>query len=324
MTDVAAAVAAIQSAQGALGTALAALATTPTPTPTAPPISNFKGFVNTGQPTDLAKARDEMGGTQVRSDYWRVDDAYVSAANAAGVKVLFMAGYALGLSTRGDHYPPDAASVGLWCDKVVTKAQRYPNSLLAVECWNEPWLPDFWLSGQDPARYMALVRALAARLWNALPTMPLLVSLDYYMQGGAKQGAVWQDALIAADTTGLLADPRIRPTTHNYCGSSAPSDPRSAPGWAFQRYSLAYDALRAHGHPNPQVWVGEYGWKAGSGTGIPDVDLATQASYTTQAIRLMQASGKVERAFVFEYKPGDTYNYNVVGKPVAAAIKAMA
>jgi anti-sigma-K factor RskA len=321
VTDVAAAVAAIQSAQGALNTALAAL--TPTP-PTVPPVGNYKGFVNTGQPTDLAKARDEMGGTQVRADYWRVDDAYVSAANAAGVKVLLMAGYALGLSTRGDHYPPDAASVGLWCDKVVTKAQRYANSLLGVECWNEPWLLEFWQSGQSPAAYMVLVRALAAKLWAVLPSMPLVVSLDYYMQGGASQGLVWQDALLKSDTTGLLADPRIRPTTHNYCGAGAPTDPRSAFGWAFQRYLRAYDALRAHGHPNPQVWVGEYGWRAGSGTGGTDVDLATQASYTTQAIRLMQASGKVERAFVFEYKPGDTYNYNIVGKPAAAAIKALA
>jgi hypothetical protein len=319
VTDVAAAVAAIQSAQGALDTALRALAATPT----LPPLGNFKGFVNTGQPTDLAKARDEMGGTQVRSDYWRVDDAYVSAADAAGVKVLLMAGYALGLSTRGDHYPPDVSSVGLWCDKVVAKAQRYAGSLLAVECWNEPWLLEFWQSGQDPAKYMALVKALATKLWYVLPGMPLVVSLDYYMQGGAKQGAVWQDALIAADTTGLLADPRIRPTTHNYCGASAPTDPRSAPGWAFERYSLAYDALKAHGHPNPQVWVGEYGWRAGSGTGGVDVPLTTQASYTTWAIRLMQASGKVERAFVFEYKPGDTHNYNVVGKPVAFALRAL-
>jgi hypothetical protein len=321
VTDVAAAVAAIQAAQGALNTALAALAATPTP-PTVPPLGNYKGFVNTGQPADLQRARDEMGGTQVRADYWRVDDAYVSAANAAGVKVLLMAGYALGLSTRGDHYPPDAASAGLWCDKVVTKTQRYAGSLLAVECWNEPWLLDFWQSGQSPAAYMVLVRALAAKLWAAIPSMPLVVSLDYYMQGGSKQGAVWQDALLAADTTGLLADPRIRPTTHNYCGSASPTD-RQGSGWGFQRYSLAYDALKAHGHPNPQVWVGEYGWKAGSGTGGVDVGLAEQASYTTQAIKLMRASGKVERAFVFEYKPGDPFNYNIAGKPAAAAIGAL-
>jgi hypothetical protein len=292
------------------------------PPPTTGTIGNYKGFVCTATDVNaLAQARSEMGGTYVRADYWRVDDNFVNAAKSNSINVLLVACYAMGLSSKGDHYPPDPLNISAWCDKTVTKLMKY--NLDVTECWNEPWLWEFWQSGQDPVGYYNLLAQFSQKVWSARPNCVIVVPFDYYMQGGTKNGQIWQDQLIAADTKGILKDPRIRPSTHNYCQSRSPQDTTAAEGWRFTRYHLAYDALKAHGHPDPQVWVTEFGWRAGSGTGGIDVDLATQSKYITDGIKMMQSSGKVERAFVFEYKPGDTYNYNIVGKPAAAAIKAL-
>ena len=102
--------------------------------------------------------------------------------------------------------------------------------------------------------------------------------------------------------------------------------------WDFNRYQCAYNDLKAFGHPNPQVWVTEWGWE----TNDPPpafhffgaVSEAQQAAYTVEGIRKMRDSGIVERAYAFMFKTGDAWAYNWLdpaGSPrdVIAAVRAL-
>lgn len=272
---------------------------------------------------DALKARDTAGITHARTDTWVIDDTYVNGCKNAGIEILSVLAYAQGMSTRGDHYYPD--DFVKWAQIQAARTQKY--GFKAVEVWNEPWMTGFSQGGINAVEYMRLVSETAKAVWSVMPSTLVVVSLDYFTQQDPAGNRCWQDLVIAADTAGLLRDPRIRPSTHNYCQTAAPEDPRSAPGWAFDRYKLAYNALKAHGHPNPMVWVTEYGWDIPGGGENSPVSEPMQSDYTVRALRMMLASGIVERAYLYQAQADDFYGIwrrsDGSARPVCAAVKAL-
>jgi hypothetical protein len=196
-----------------------------------------------------------------------------------------------------------------------------------IEVWNEPWLTGFWLPGPDAAAYLELFKAFAAEAWAVWPNVTLLVSADYG-QGGYE----FRKKLLEADTTGFLNDPRILPTTHNYVEGRSPTEVTGTPcAWDLDRFECAYADFKAHGHPDPQVWITEFGWESitpGGRNDVTPVTEALQAQYITDALRIFHDSGKVARAFSFLYKRDDPWNYNWLRpdnsqKPVCNAVKTL-
>jgi hypothetical protein len=295
----------------------------PPPPPPATTMAQYKGgCIYTV--ANLTKAKDTAGIVHARSDWWlSSQSAYQSACKSLGIESLLVACYAMGMSSKGDHYPPD--NYQAWATKIAQWAAA--NSPVAIEVWNEPWLTGFWQSGPDPQAYLALAVETAKQVWAAKPNTLIVVSMDYWMQGTGVSGKQWASQVIAADSTGFLRDPRVRPSTHNYCQTASPQTDRGT-GWSFDRYKLAYDAMKAHGHPNPQVWVTEFGWDTPGGTEQYPVSETLQSQYTTDALRMMHDSGKVERAFIFQASQDDWYGIWRAGdgssRPVCAAVKALA
>ncbi len=285
------------------------------------PMSLFKGLCMY-QPGDVQKAVSLTGCTQIRLDWYNaVNPTFVSNAKALNVDILPVACYAMNLSSRGDHYPPD--DINAWTSKVVQGITQFGFKQVAV--WNEAWHPQFWMPTPDPVSYMNLVKALTAAVWAAAPNTRVLVNADTVTQ--EQPPRMWRQLVLAADTTGLLADPRIVPETHNYCQGRTPTTVTSQPcWWDFDRYRCAYNDFKAHGNPN-KVWVTEMGWISNA----PAVDGVTeqqQADYMVQALKMAQASGIVERAYCFKFQVGDTWEYNWLhpdgsAKPVCAAVKAL-
>jgi hypothetical protein len=234
-------------------------------------------------------------------------------------------------SNSGTWYPPDSSHYQDWADKVVEMighAIANGVSVSKIELWNEPWLTDFWLPLPDPTAYEQLVTTTASTVWATYPTMQIGISADYWEQGaGVPSGTQWFQQVLNADGTGALNDSRYYFTTHNYTQSDPPWKDRGT-GWSFDRYSLAHDQAVAHGFSNPHVDVTEYGWRAGDTSGgTNDVNVDTQAQYTIDGARQALATGYVDRVFVFEDYPGDTWGYNVhypdgTVKPVASALKS--
>jgi hypothetical protein len=234
-------------------------------------------------------------------------------------------------ANSGYNYPPDSMHMQTWADKVVEvigHAILNGVSVNKIELWNEPWLTDFWLPAPDPTAYEQLVTTTANTVWATYPTMQIGISADYYEQGaGVPHNTPWFQQVLNADGVGALNDSRYYFTTHNYTESDPPWKTREV-GYSFDRYVLAHDQAVSHGFTNPHVDVTEYGWRAGDTSGgTNDVSVDTQAQYTIDAARQALATSYVDRVFLFEDYPGDTWGYNVhypngTVKPVASALKS--
>lgn len=294
---------------------------TPTPVPTGKKMSDYTGLCLT-DPNDILKAKNLTGNTRIRTDwYMATNPNHIAAAKAASIEVLPIACYSMGLSSSGDHFFPDAANVDKWCS--IVAAAVVANGWRKVEIWNEPWLAAFAGPGPDPVAYLALVKAAAKAIWAVAPDTIILVSgdtlgSDYYL---------WRKNLLAADTTGFLCDPRIRPTSHDYCQSRTPTTIVANPDWwDFDRYEYAYKDFKDHGHPDPQIHVTEDGW--GTGPDQDNVGETNQAAYYKTGIEMMYNSNHVEAAYWFYFGTGGTWSYNMLRtdgtpKPVCNTVKTL-
>jgi hypothetical protein len=297
------------------------------PEPVPAGIDAFKGLCMY-KDADLVKARDLVGCKYVRRDW--ASASFVTAAKNVGIEVMPIACYAHGAGGV-DHAPPTD-----W-EKWLTALKNDYNGAWqrpkAVEIWNEPWHKEFWQPTPDPAGYMNMVERAANALWSVNPDCLIVVSADHKGHTNTSGTDVWRANVIKADTDGLLADPRIRPSTHNYCEARTPNNNYTGDGhcsWDMQRYDCAYNDYKAHGHPNPMVWGTEAGWEVNEGTHyFGTVTEAQQADYIAQSIKIIQESGLVERWFWFYMKSDDPWSYNWLDlntndpRPVCAKVKAL-
>jgi hypothetical protein len=264
----------------------------------------------------------------------RPDAATIDAARKFDVEVLPIAGYGFtDLSgTSDDKAPPLPQNRGAWAKRIVDLWRSMANPPKVIEVWNEPYGAGFWPPHANASDYLALFKAFAAEAWAVWPQEILLVAGDTI---GSDPAYMWRDELLKADTTGFLNDPRILPTSHPYTQARTPTQVVPEPcKWDLDRFDCVYKAFKAHGHPDPQVWVTEYGWQSvtpGSVTDSPPADLVTeqlQADYTKQALQIFHDSGEVAHAFAFLYSSNDKWNYNWVRpdgtqKPVCGTVKTL-
>ncbi len=255
--------------------------------------------------------------------------AVIETARTYGIEVLPIADYGFtDLSGQNDDkYPPLPQNYAEWAQRMVDNWRSMQDPPKVLEVWNEPWNASFWKPQPDPAAYLELVKAFAKEAWAVWPNATLLVSADeVYPQ------QKWRDPLLQADTTGFLSDPRVLPTTHNYVEARTPTQVTSEPcSYDLNRFDCAYTAFKAHGHPDPQVWITEFGWDSATAGGtdtVATVSEELQATYTTDALRSFRSSGHVAKAFSFLYHRDDPWNYNWLRpdnsqKPVCASVKTL-
>jgi len=277
-------------------------------------------------------ALQALGIEHARMD--RPDAATIDEARKYGVEVLPIAGYGYtDLSgTDDDKAPPLPENRAAWARRVVDLWRDMANPPKVIEVWNEPYGAGFWPPHANAGDYLALFQAFAAEAWAVWPEETLLVAGDTI---GSDPDYAWRDELLAADTTGFLNDPRILPTSHPYTQARTPTQMEPEPcKWDLDRFRCVYDAWKAHGHPDPQVWVTEYGWQSitpDSVTGSPMSDLVSeqlQADYVKEALQIFHDSGQVARAYAFLYRSNDKWNYNWVRpdgteKPVCDTVKQL-
>jgi YD repeat-containing protein len=304
---------------------------TPAPVPVPPPVNPYQALTGlcAYAETDLALIAG-LGIKHVRCDFSKATASWLTTCRKLGLKVTLIADYAMGLGTNGDHSQPK--DYVAWSQKVAARVNGQEDVIEAVEVWNEPWLSSFWSPTPDPAAYLALVRACAAAVWQVAPSMLVLISLDYNanVQVVGQTDHLWRKHILEYDARGFLTDPRIRPSIHCYCQKLAPDQSTSDFQNGFQRYEACYDDLKAHGHPDPQCWVTEYGWESATvgGWGNFLVTEQQQADYTVAGLKLMYHSGKVERSHAYFLQSTNTWSYNLLRpdntpKPVIQAVKAL-
>jgi hypothetical protein len=292
----------------------------PAPTTSSSSWSSFVGH-DAYRSGDLAQIA-ASGVKRVRMD--NPSASTITNAAASGIAVLPIADYEPWPDLNGgksDKYPPLPQYYQTWAQRMIAQWTSLPNPPEAIEVWNEPWLTSLWQPVPDPNAYYNLVKVFATEAWKVWPNVKILVSADTVGSTNTTGTNIWRKNVLAADTTGFLNDPRIQPTTHNYVEGRTPTTVTSQPCyWDLDRFKCAYNDFKAHGHPDPRVWVTEYGWESDV------VGEQNQATYTTQALSIFRNSGIVAAAYSFLYKTADSWSYNWLRpdnsqKPVVAAVK---
>lgn len=259
-----------------------------------------------------------LGVPYIRTD--NPNSTKVDQIRAAGCDVIAIARYALGDITN-------SGQVDAWCAGKLALWSGMATPPTVFEICNEPWNASFSDFTTNYARYLEIVRSFCAQAWALWPRARMLVC------GDTGPVTAWLPGILAADTTGILRDPRVSPTAHCYCEDRAPTSTSGGNQYMFARYRATYDAFRAIGHPNPMVWVTEFGWESSDTAGVTPVGLAVteavQATYTTTAMDMMRTSGVVETACLFGMMQTTSIAYNVVrptnaNKPAADAVASYA
>lgn len=299
--------------------------TTPVVTPLVPG-AFINGVCAYNGTSDFARIQG-LGIKAVRMD--RPSASLIEKARTFGIEVLPIADYGFtDLSGSGDmQVPPTPQNYGEWSKRMVDTWRSMKDPPKVLEVWNEPW-GVFWKPKPDPVAYLALCKAFAAEAWSVWPTATILVSAD---ESSAQYGT-WRKDLIAADSDGFLKDPRVLPTTHNYAEARTPTQVTKSPcAWDLNRFQCAYNAFKAHGHPNPQVWITEYGWESNTPSpGYSKYGAVTeqqQSDYTIQALDIFRKSGMVAASYSYMVQSNQPWNYNWLkpdnsDKPIISAIKA--
>lgn len=275
----------------------------------APPPNPWQDFIG------VCAYRDEdldniaaPGIRHVRRDMYGAKAANIVLARSFGIETLPIADYCPWPDLNGgrdDKYPPLPQFYGEWCKRMLDNWRGMSQPPPAIEVWNEPWLPNFWRPQPDPVAYYQLVLEFNQQARAIWPNVTILWSADEVQQGENVSRKPWIAAVLAADTLGLLRDPRVLPTVHNYAEGRTPTQTTGEPCmWQFDRYKCAYQQTKAHGHPDPKVWVTEYGWESGV------VGEANQAAYIKQGLEMMYDSGMVARAYAFFMGTNDSWSYN--------------
>ncbi len=291
-----------------------------------PPPSGWGDFIGVcAYSKDDFPLLQSLGIQHVRYD--RPSPAIIDAGRQYGIEVLPIADYGFtDLSGQSsDKYPPLPEHRAAWAKRMVDIWRGMSRPPPVIEVWNEPWHVNFWKPRPNAADYLELVKAFAREAWAVWPNVTLLVSAD---EGDGTYK--FRNELLEADTAKFLTDRRILPTTHNYVEGRTPTTVTGSPcDWDLNRFNCAYDTFKAHGHPDPKVWVTEFGWEsntAGGNSHHATVSEALHASYHVDALRLFRSSGKVAKAYSFFVKRNDPWNYNWLRpdnsqKPVCAAVK---
>jgi hypothetical protein len=244
---------------------------------------------------------EERNRGEINQQYLRDMDQIVATADQLGIKLIFGFGtapcWASGdprkncAANRYDQwYPP--ANPDDYARALRLLVERYGDSVLAWEVWNEPNEWFFW-GGQnpDPAGYVALLRAARAAVPDAhLLGAALLATDTSYLSRMYDAGAL-----------GLFDALSLHPYAH---------DPDSCDDrdWAFR---CGVESIRAtmlaHGDNRP-IWLTEFGWST------QQVSESRQAEYLQRSYDLIAGwdyvpvavwYSAIDRAFVQVGFPGD-------------------
>ncbi|HEX3692050.1 MAG TPA: beta-galactosidase [Solirubrobacteraceae bacterium] len=246
---------------------------------------------------------------------WSSFDQMVSAAQANGITVLPIVGYAPSWAS-----PTDAGDYAAFVKAAV---ERYGPGTAANlrwwELWNEPYDSYAW-SGHtpEPEAYAHDVVAAAQAARSIAPSVKLLIASDYddspQAGGSSPWQTTWIDDMFAAEPSlGKWID---GVSVHPY--GANPSLPITQTGgwkdasgeWSFQRIDSARAKFLAHG-VNVPFWITEIGWST------EEVSEAQQASDYADLIPQVAARPWVRALFPyclreFEQTPNKESQYGLL------------
>jgi hypothetical protein len=245
-------------------------------------------------------------------------DAFMEAASERGLKVVAALWqspcWAVDYRCAGSYnaslvtYPP--ANPADYGDIAAYIANRYKNSLAAIEVWNEPNNPGFFTSWNRPKAYAGMVRATYPKVKAAAPQVKVLAgALSTADAGFLRQlyGYGIRGYYDAISVHPYMVDTAVAPDLPY---------PQPLAQYTFgQGLKLIRDTQLAAADRTP-VWATEFGWQTSTyrntapGAILSGVTEAIQAEFLGRALRMLNTSsyglGFVEGAIVYSLRDTGT------------------
>ena len=286
-----------------------------------------------------------------KGDYsgWYRDrvDAFMAAARARGLKVLVAlwqtpcwAADATEAAKQACYYdgslaPTPPKTPADYGDIAAYIAKRYPDSVSAIEVWNEPNHPGFFAAPDPAESYADLVKAAYPRIKAVAPAVKVLAGAL------STADAAFLKRLYGFGIRGSYDAISVHP--YMVDSSVAPDDatyPQALAQFSFwQGLKLIRTTQTAAGDRTP-VWATEFGWNTSSvstpGGWLNGVSEGTQADYLKRAFRLLSdrkaGLAFVEAAVVYNLRDNGTnradvnHNFGIIRndfsrKPAFSAVR---
>ena len=213
---------------------------------------------------------------QIKSVCYLVGSAAFDSSAPAGV-------------SNTDQYPPKNPNI--FANRMAMLATRYP-VVQAWEIWNEPNLPSFWQTAEDPTAFAQLVSLTDTALTKAVPSKPVVLGgMAYYSQMPTKGGLMLEQlATLGVFKLGLVA------AYHPY--SEYPEGDVQANNDFVDRVRIVNARLRGIGVNT--IWADEWGWSSYSGPVEAQAIIGTagEADYLLRRLALISALD-FDRTFLF-------------------------
>ena len=178
-------------------------------------------------------------------------------------------------------YPP--INPADFADAAAFVAQRWGDSMSAIEIWNEPNY-DFWFRSAAPAvDYAVLLRAAYPRIKQVKPGLPVLAPSMLLSDG------YFLEQLYVQGIKGYFDGLSLRP----FSQGRTPYDSAMPAGGISYSYLLGVPWIRsiliAHGDAAKRMWFTELGWSScAPGTNIWCITQDLQARYVAEAFRIIR------------------------------------
>jgi hypothetical protein len=207
--------------------------------------------------------------------------------------------------------PDNAADCRGFGQRLAKWLARWGDTVYGVEFWNEPDLTSFEAGGPRPAYYVTCLREFYNGVKTSNPGLRVIYSgpslVAVTAGGSARTNFIGQSYDHVRATGGRR--PWDVMAAHVYPGSDAPTATSTGTQqWRLDHVRYLLNRMDAEGDRSPLA-ITEMGWSAHSNAGIvgqpaqppweTGVSSAQQAAFTSQALKWLAATGRVDCAIVY-------------------------
>lgn len=194
---------------------------------------------------------------------WRGTDRVAATADRFGIHSLGIVTYAPGWAKKAgcpaesQCAPRDVASFARFA---ATAADRYRDSILYWEIWNEPNIPLFWGPKPSAKRYAEALRLASDAIRNANPRA-VIISGGLAAAGNDPDGSVAPADFVRELYRYGAKDAFDAMAVHPYTYPVLPGYDVAWNNWKAVR--SVHDVMAENGDGNKEVWITEYGAPTG-------------------------------------------------------------
>jgi hypothetical protein len=171
-----------------------------------------------------------------------------------------------------------SAWVSAYASFAKAAAARYKGKVKYYELWNEENIQDCWHPKPDVSEYVTWYKAVYAAIKAADPNAQVGMGGVTNLSAGNSEDIAGKAFLSDLYSNGVYPDAVV---IHAYSPSG--NGPDVTLQWQNNFTDIAgiHSIMESHGQGSKQLWITEWGWRAGQ---VGETD---QATYTDQALNLM-------------------------------------